>query len=119
MTDTSMAYFGSAGSRDSLRVLMLHHCWELSNQGVATLAHRLPQLHTLSLSGCSKVSDDAIEVIAEQLQNLKCLDLSWCPRISDAALEYIACDLSKTLTHLILDRLVYPWLTATDPVSCV
>ena len=58
VTDTSMAYFGSTPSRDNLRVLMLHHCWELSNQGVASLAHGLPNLHTLSLSGCSKVCDD-------------------------------------------------------------
>lgn len=122
VTDTSMAYFGSTSAAENLRVLMLHHCWELSNQGVASLAHGLPNLHTLSLSGCSKVSscefiiifivsssvsqvsDDAIEVIAEQLRGLKYLDLSWCPRISDAALEYIACDLSDSLTHLILDR---------------
>ncbi|XP_054159279.1 F-box/LRR-repeat protein 16-like [Oppia nitens] len=107
VTDTSMAYFGSTMARENLRVLMLHHCWELSNQGVATLAHGLPNLHTLSLSGCSKVSDDAIEVIAEQIRGLRYLDLSWCPRVSDASLEYIACDLSDTLTHLILDRCLH------------
>ncbi|CAG2111799.1 unnamed protein product, partial [Medioppia subpectinata] len=107
VTDTSMAYFGSTLARENLRVLMLHHCWELSNQGVANLAHGLPNLHTLSLSGCSKVSDDAIEVIAEQIRGLRYLDLSWCPRVSDAALEYIACDLSDTLTHLILDRCLH------------
>ena len=51
-----------------------------------------------------QVTDDAIETIAEQLRSLNRLDLSWCTRISDAALEYIACDLSDSLTELILDR---------------
>jgi len=55
VTDTAMSYFGPSCARDNLRVLMLQHCWELSNQGVVSLAHGLPSLCSLSLAGCSKV----------------------------------------------------------------
>ena len=56
VTDISMSYFGPTCIREHLRTLILQHCWELSNQGVVSLAHGLPNLTTLSLSGCSKVS---------------------------------------------------------------
>lgn len=104
VTDASMAYFGPSSFRDKLTILQLQHCWELSNQGVLNIAHGLPNLRKLSLSGCSKITDDAIEVIAEQLRDITSLDISWCSRISDASLEYIACDLSESLTELVLDR---------------
>nr|XP_046912524.1 F-box/LRR-repeat protein 15-like isoform X1 [Dermatophagoides farinae] len=107
VTDIAMAYFSTSLMRQSLRVLTLQHCWEITNQGVANVAHSLPNLTSLSLSGCSKVTDDAIEVVAEQLRNLTQLDLSWCPRISDAALEFIACDLADTLQTLVLDRCLH------------
>ncbi|KAI1301908.1 F-box/LRR-repeat protein 16 [Halotydeus destructor] len=107
VTDPAMAYFGSSSAKENLKYLHVHHCWELSNQGIVNIAHGLPNLETLSLAGCSKVSDDAVEVIAEQLRRLKKLDLSWCARISDAALEYVACDMSDTLEELVLDRCVH------------
>lgn len=50
-----MSYFAPTGAKDNLRVLKLQHCWELSNQGVVSLTHGLPNLTVLSLSGCSKV----------------------------------------------------------------
>lgn len=50
-----MAYFGPTAARDNLKQLHLQHCWELSNQGILSIAHGLPNLNTLSLSGCSKV----------------------------------------------------------------
>ncbi|KPM09223.1 hypothetical protein QR98_0077560 [Sarcoptes scabiei] len=105
VTDIAMVYFSTSMLRQSLRILTLQHCWELTNQGVANVAHSLPNLTSLSLSGCSKITDDAIEVVAEQLRNLNVLDLSWCPRISDASLEFIACDLADSLKTLILDRI--------------
>nr|XP_027195443.1 F-box/LRR-repeat protein 16-like [Dermatophagoides pteronyssinus] len=107
VTDIAMAYFSTSLIRHSLRILTLQHCWEITNQGVANIAHSLPNLTSLSLSGCSKVTDDAIEVVAEQLRQLQQLDLSWCPRISDAALEFIACDLADTLQTLVLDRCLH------------
>lgn len=56
VTDASMAYFSTSMLRDTLKVLALQHCWEITNQGVVNLAHSLPNLVSLSLSGCSKVS---------------------------------------------------------------
>ena len=51
-----MAYFSTSLIRHSLRILTLQHCWEITNQGVANIAHSLPNLTSLSLSGCSKVN---------------------------------------------------------------
>ncbi|XP_025834967.1 F-box/LRR-repeat protein 16-like [Agrilus planipennis] len=104
VTDTALGYFSSKQS-NTLNVLRLQSCWEVTNHGVVNFVHALPNLTVLSLSGCSKITDDGIELIAENLQNLRSLDLSWCSRITDAALDYIACDLNQ-LEELILDRCV-------------
>lgn len=105
VTDAALGYFSPKQS-NSLNVLRLHSCWEITNHGVVNIVHSLPNLTVLSLSGCSKVTDDGVELIAENLQKLRSLDLSWCPRITDAALEYIACDLNQ-LEELTLDRCVH------------
>ncbi|XP_056641757.1 F-box/LRR-repeat protein 16 [Diorhabda sublineata] len=105
VTDAALGYFSPKQS-NTLNVLRLHSCWEITNHGVVNIVHSLPNLTVLSLSGCSKITDDGVELIAENLQKLKSLDLSWCPRITDAALEYIACDLNQ-LEELTLDRCVH------------
>ncbi|GLV44809.1 uncharacterized protein CBL_14620 [Carabus blaptoides fortunei] len=105
VTDAALGYFSPKQS-NSLSILRLQSCWELTNHGVVNIVHSLPNLTVLSLSGCSKVTDDGVELIAENLQKLRSLDLSWCPRITDAALEYIACDLNQ-LEELTLDRCVH------------
>ncbi|XP_017771168.1 PREDICTED: F-box/LRR-repeat protein 16 [Nicrophorus vespilloides] len=105
VTDAALCYFSPKQS-NSLNILRLHSCWELTNHGVVNIVHSLPNLTVLSLSGCSKITDDGVELIAENLQKLRSLDLSWCPRITDAALEYIACDLNQ-LEELTLDRCVH------------
>ncbi|CAG9860569.1 unnamed protein product [Phyllotreta striolata] len=105
VTDAALGYFSPKQS-NSLNVLRLHSCWEITNHGIVNIVHSLPNLTVLSLSGCSKITDDGVELIAENLQKLRSLDLSWCPRITDAALEYIACDLNQ-LEELTLDRCVH------------
>ncbi|XP_044735808.1 F-box/LRR-repeat protein 16 [Chrysoperla carnea] len=105
VTDAALGYFSPKQS-NSLSILRLQSCWELTNHGVVNIVHSLPNLTVLSLSGCSKLTDDGVELIAENLQKLRSLDLSWCPRVTDAALEYIACDLNQ-LEELTLDRCVH------------
>nr|CAD7459352.1 unnamed protein product [Timema tahoe] len=105
VTDAALGYFSPKQS-NSLSILRLQSCWELTNHGVVNIVHSLPNLTVLSLSGCSKITDEGVELIAENLQKLRSLDLSWCPRITDAALEYIACDLNL-LEELTLDRCVH------------
>ncbi|XP_021929332.1 F-box/LRR-repeat protein 16 isoform X1 [Zootermopsis nevadensis] len=105
VTDAALGYFSPKQS-NSLSILRLQSCWELTNHGIVNIVHSLPNLTILSLSGCSKITDDGVELIAENLQKLRSLDLSWCPRITDASLEYIACDLNQ-LEELTLDRCVH------------
>ncbi|XP_060519820.1 F-box/LRR-repeat protein 16 [Cylas formicarius] len=105
VTDVALGYFSPKQS-NTLGVLRLHSCWEITNHAVVNIVHSLPNLTVLSLSGCSKITDEGVELIAENLQKLRALDLSWCPRITDAALEYIACDLNQ-LEELTLDRCVH------------
>lgn len=105
VSDAALGYFSPKQS-NSLSILRLHSCWELTNHGVVNIVHSLPNLTVLSLSGCSKITDEGVELIAENLHKLRSLDLSWCPRITDAALEYIACDLNQ-LEELTLDRCIH------------
>lgn len=105
VTDAALGFFSPKQSQ-SLTILRLRSCWEITNHGVVNIVHSLPNLTVLSLSGCSKVTDEGVELIAENLQKLRSLDLSWCSRITDAALEYIACDLNL-LEELTLDRCVH------------
>nr|XP_023025506.1 F-box/LRR-repeat protein 16 [Leptinotarsa decemlineata] len=104
VTDAALTYF-SPKQQYSIGVLRLHSCWEITSQGVITIATTMKNLTVLSLSGCSKINDEALEAIAEFLKGLKSLDLSWCPRITDHGLENIACDLNQ-LEELILDRCI-------------
>lgn len=142
VTDAALGYFSPKQS-NSLNILRLHSCWEITNHGVVNIGnytryqmvliacrfvasvsvHSLPNLTILSLSGCSKITDDGVELIAENLQKLRSLDLSWCPRITDAALEYIACDLNQ-LEELTLDRYAqlnvikcHSYIDSTPPTS--
>eukprot|EP00096_Caligus_rogercresseyi_P012956 TRINITY_DN5621_c0_g1_i1.p1 TRINITY_DN5621_c0_g1~~TRINITY_DN5621_c0_g1_i1.p1 ORF type:complete len:662 (-),score=166.58 TRINITY_DN5621_c0_g1_i1:68-2053(-) len=105
VTDSALSYF-SPKQTNTLSVLRLQSCWEITNHGVVNIVHTLPNITVLSLSGCSKLTDDGIELIAENLRKLRSLDVSWCPRVTDAALEYIACDLNH-LEELTLDRCVH------------
>ncbi|CAB4066263.1 FBXL16 [Lepeophtheirus salmonis] len=105
VTDSALSYF-SPKQTNTLSILRLQSCWEITNHGVVNIVHTLPNITVLSLSGCSKLTDDGIELIAENLRKLRSLDVSWCPRVTDAALEYIACDLNH-LEELTLDRCVH------------
>ncbi|XP_028966874.1 F-box/LRR-repeat protein 16 [Galendromus occidentalis] len=105
VTDASIAYLGPRQG-NTLEILRLRSCWELTNSGVLSLSHSLPSLTELSLSGCTKISDDGVELLAENLNQLEILDLSWCPRITDASLEFIACDMG-VMKQLTLDRCVH------------
>ncbi|EEB10443.1 F-box/LRR-repeat protein, putative [Pediculus humanus corporis] len=105
VSDAALGYFSPKQS-NSLSILRLHSCWEVTNHGMDNIVHSLPNLTVLSLSGCSKITDEGVEAIAENLHKLRSLDLSWCPRITDAALECIACDLNQ-LEELTLDRCIH------------
>lgn len=104
VTDASLSLF-TAKHTYGLTVLRLISCWEITNQGIFSIVHALPNISVLSVSGCSKITDEGVELITDNLHQLKSLDLSWCPRITDAGLEYIP-DLT-CLEDLFLDRYGY------------
>jgi hypothetical protein len=60
----------------------------LSNQTLALVAARHPQIRFLLTDGNNSVSDDGVVAVA-QLRRLEVLDLEWS-RVTDAALPVIA-----------------------------
>lgn len=105
LTDAFFEYLSiNTKTTAQLRHLELPNCKEITNQSLFTISKYFTKLEVLSISGSTKITDDGIEILAEQAKCLRSLNLSWCNKITNAALECIACDLSATLTDLILDR---------------
>lgn len=102
MTDASLAYFRF---NLHIRTLKLDFCWEITDDGVASICQCLNSLNELSLAGCSKITDESVEIISDSLLHLRSLNLSWCTKLTNKSLKMIAFK-ENILEELYLDRLI-------------
>ncbi|XP_033632097.1 F-box/LRR-repeat protein 17-like [Asterias rubens] len=74
-TEDALCSFFSRGNVQSLSFLDLSECSELTDKGVANIAHRCSQLSNLALCWCWNVSDAGIDEIVQHCSELKYLDI--------------------------------------------
>ncbi|KAL2852364.1 hypothetical protein BJX68DRAFT_64942 [Aspergillus pseudodeflectus] len=73
-----------------LRHLDLHQCGGLTDKGVKSLAHNVPDLVGLQLSGCSELTDDSIVPIIQTTPNLTHLELEELESLTNQTLTELA-----------------------------
>ncbi len=80
-----------------IKKMSLADCKEVTDRGLAEIAHRCTDLVSLNLKGCVNISNEGVRLmindhITEQRigEHLKELNFTFCHRLTDAALQTIA-----------------------------
>ncbi|RDW57539.1 F-box domain protein [Aspergillus mulundensis] len=73
-----------------LKHLDLHQCSELTDGGVKSLAHNVPNLIVLQLAGCTDLTDDSIIPVIQTVPHLVHLELEELERLSNRSLLELA-----------------------------
>ncbi|KAF5192633.1 F-box protein skip1 [Thalictrum thalictroides] len=96
---------------ESLKVIRVRHC---SDQALAFLAERCPNLEVLSIKSCPNVKVTSIAKIASGCPMLSDLDISYCYEVSHESLELIGrkCPNLKTLRRNLMN-----WLDPSQHVG--
>ncbi|GLJ48127.1 hypothetical protein SUGI_1016180 [Cryptomeria japonica] len=88
----------------NLRELHVRHC---SDESIAYMAQRCPNIQRLSIKTCQNVTDTSVCQIASGCYKIEELDISYCYNISHASLEKIGanCKYLTTLKRNMLNSL--------------
>ncbi|KAH9320895.1 hypothetical protein KI387_015534 [Taxus chinensis] len=91
-------------SGENLRELHVRHC---SDESLAYLAQRCPNVQRLSIKACQNVTDMSVCRIASGCPKIEELDISYCHNISCASLEKIGanCKYLTTIKRNMLNSL--------------
>ncbi|KAJ3300093.1 hypothetical protein HK104_004562 [Borealophlyctis nickersoniae] len=68
----------------TVRKLNLRGCWQVTDKGLAAIAHYAPNIEVLCLASVWDVTDAGVANMARMCHMLKELDLSNCRKLSDA-----------------------------------
>ncbi|KAJ5232251.1 hypothetical protein N7468_005207 [Penicillium chermesinum] len=84
-----------------LRHLDIHHCVLMTDKGLESLAHNVPDLEGLQVSQCPELSDDSIIEVVRTTPLLSHLELEDLENITNAALVELAnSPCANSLEHL-------------------
>lgn len=82
ITDSSVLYIMS--SLQTLKVLCLDRCLQITNRGMDSIANLCPgQLTSLGLGDCRRITGLGVRVVVNRQRNLKYLNLSGCHEITE------------------------------------
>ncbi|KAJ3272349.1 hypothetical protein HDV01_005783 [Terramyces sp. JEL0728] len=111
LTDETIAVLGSRCPQ--LRRLCLSFCCSLTEKFALLLASGCPYINTLDVSYCGgAVTDASVLILAQGLPKLQSLGLRGCVQLTDAGLEYLA-------THaLALNTLNFTQCKNVSPNIC-
>ncbi|KAK7547015.1 hypothetical protein IWX49DRAFT_111820 [Phyllosticta citricarpa] len=84
ITDHAFLSLPSDATYDSLRILDLTDCGELTDIGVQKIISAAPRLRNLVLAKCRQITDRAVSAITKLGKNLHYIHLGHCSRITDA-----------------------------------
>ncbi|RJE20824.1 F-box domain protein [Aspergillus sclerotialis] len=83
------------------RHLDLHQCTEVTDEGLKTLAHNVPDLEGLRLSQCSELTDDSIIDVIRTTPKLSHFEVEDVERVTNNLLiELAKCPCAAHLEHL-------------------
>ncbi|KAJ5174941.1 uncharacterized protein N7482_000818 [Penicillium canariense] len=84
-----------------LRHLDMHHCSDITDDGLKSLAYNVPDLEGLQISQCSELTDDAIIDVIRTTPNLSHLELEDLENLSNSVLvELSRFPCARHLEHL-------------------
>ncbi|CAG8312931.1 unnamed protein product [Penicillium salamii] len=83
------------------RHLDLHQCSEISDSGLKSLAHNVPELQGLQVSQCSELTDESVMDVIRTTPNLSHLELEDLENLTNSTLVELAkSPCSQNLEHL-------------------
>lgn len=84
-----------------LRHLDLHQCGRLTDAGVSSLAHNVPELQALQLSQCTELTDNGIVKVLRTTPQLVHLDMEDLDKVTNTVLQELAqSPCAERLEHL-------------------
>ncbi|KAJ5888237.1 hypothetical protein N7495_008278 [Penicillium taxi] len=84
-----------------LRHLDIHHCPDVTDVGLKSLAHNVPELEGLQISQCPELTDDSVIKVIRTTPLLSHLDLEDLDRLTNSTLfELSKAPCAKVLEHL-------------------
>ncbi|MCJ1432266.1 SCF ubiquitin ligase complex subunit [Xylographa pallens] len=73
-----------------LRILVLAKCVEITDRSVMAITKLGKNLHDIHLGRCQQISDDALKELVKACNRIRYIDLAGCHRVTDAAVEKLA-----------------------------
>ncbi|KAJ5574361.1 Leucine-rich repeat cysteine-containing subtype [Penicillium hispanicum] len=84
-----------------LKHIDVHHCSELTDDGLKSLAHNVPDLEGLQVSHCSELTDDSISDVVRTTPHLSHLELEDLEHLTNSVLVDLAkSPCAQRLEHL-------------------
>ena len=88
LTDAGMAKIVSCAPR--LRNLVLAKCRHLTDEAVSSIARLGKNLHYLHLGHCSQITDAAVMELVKSCNRIRYIDLACCHRLTDLSITHMA-----------------------------
>ena len=73
-----------------LRILVLAKCSEITDQAVFSICKLGKNLHDIHLGRCGKITDDALRELIRHCQRIRYIDLAGCLLVTDASVKLLA-----------------------------
>ncbi|KAI9684214.1 MAG: SCF ubiquitin ligase complex subunit [Trizodia sp. TS-e1964] len=129
ITDEAFSRLNNYRSFDSLRILDLTACDDLTDKAVAKIVERAPRLRNLVLAKCRRITDVAVTAITKLGKNLHYVHLGHCSLITDKSviqlvkscnrIRYIDLGCCSKLTDVSVQQLAtLPKLRRIGLVKC-
>lgn len=87
---TDLAVERIIDSAPRLRILVLAKCIEITDRSVMAITKLGKNLHDIHLGRCQQISDEALKELVKSCNRIRYIDLAGCHRVTDAAVRQLA-----------------------------
>jgi F-box and leucine-rich repeat protein GRR1 len=88
LTDVAVERIIEAAPR--LRILVLAKCVELTDRAVYAITKLGKNLHDIHLGRCGNITDDALKELVKHCNRIRYIDLAGCVRVTDQSVKLLA-----------------------------
>jgi F-box and leucine-rich repeat protein GRR1 len=87
---TDLAVERIIDSAPRLRILVLAKCIDITDRSVMAITKLGKTLHDIHLGRCQQITDDALKELVKSCNRIRYIDLAGCTRVTDASVKQLA-----------------------------